>query len=387
MDGAGARRSPTRALERRACTGCASARGQGAHRAPSTGAARPTRRPPRLAVRDLAAARRGGGLRRPLGPQGARGAPAGRAAQGPRRDAAAARDRRRRTRSTPATTAPTSTPSARCATLVDAGAAASGALRRRALGRDAGGARGARPTSSSTARRACAGCSRRSRRASRPCGSSTCSRPRSCSAPAAATTLAVVTVVAASRELRRHARDRRGRLVGRRGGRRARIVGRRAQASPPIARLLADAKAATMMPEHRPGAVAAQPPVAAAAVDGRGRRASASSPRRSRAIAAGFAIIWALAWRRQDSAVVGDRGARRRDLLRRAARRRVRPMRARAHAGLPPRGAVAQRRRAAAAGVAALRTRAPRRSRPARARSPAPAGSSRRLHVLDRRAA
>src|SRR3954453_6638477 len=31
------------------------------------------------------------------------------------------------------------------------------------------------------------------------------------------------------------------------------FLGRRAATTPPIARLLADAKAATMMPEHRPG--------------------------------------------------------------------------------------------------------------------------------------
>ena len=35
------------------------------------------------------------------------------------------------------------------------------------------------------------------------------------------------------------------------------------------------------------------------------------------AVATGFGIIWSLAWRRQASAVRGDRGARRRTLLRR----------------------------------------------------------------------
>jgi hypothetical protein len=79
-------------------------------------------------------------------------------------------------------------------------------------------------------------------------------------------------------------------------------LGRRAETSPPIARLLATARTQTSLPEMRPGltvvnrlwpllvytAVAAgigvlRPPVAA--------------------IAAGGAIVWALAWRRQASAV------------------------------------------------------------------------------------
>jgi hypothetical protein len=79
-------------------------------------------------------------------------------------------------------------------------------------------------------------------------------------------------------------------------------LGRRAEASPPIARLLTTARAQTTLPELRPGltivnrlwplllyAIAFsalgvfRPPVAA--------------------VAAGGAIIWALAWRRQESAV------------------------------------------------------------------------------------
>jgi hypothetical protein len=79
-------------------------------------------------------------------------------------------------------------------------------------------------------------------------------------------------------------------------------LGRRAETTPPIARLLATARSQTTLPELRPGltlvnrlwplllyTVAAagvgifQPPVAA--------------------IAAGGAMIWALAWRRQESAV------------------------------------------------------------------------------------
>jgi hypothetical protein len=79
-------------------------------------------------------------------------------------------------------------------------------------------------------------------------------------------------------------------------------LGRRNEASPPIARLLAEARVQTMLPELRPGLTMLNrlwplltstigaailglfvPPVAA--------------------VASGFAIIWALAWRRQDAAV------------------------------------------------------------------------------------
>ena len=79
-------------------------------------------------------------------------------------------------------------------------------------------------------------------------------------------------------------------------------LGRRAEANPPIARLLADAKVAKTMPEHRPSAilinrlwllllftvVAGGPAFLAPQIPG---------------IAAGFAIIWALGWRRQEAAV------------------------------------------------------------------------------------
>jgi len=80
-------------------------------------------------------------------------------------------------------------------------------------------------------------------------------------------------------------------------------LGRRAEASPPIARLLATARTQTTLPELRPGTTIVnrlwplllyaiafsalgvfRPPVAA--------------------VAAGGAIIWALAWRRQDRAVL-----------------------------------------------------------------------------------
>ena len=79
-------------------------------------------------------------------------------------------------------------------------------------------------------------------------------------------------------------------------------LGRRATASPPIARLLASAKAATMMPEHRLGFTILNrlwplliSTLAAAAL--------AFLAPQIPGIATGFAIIWALAWRRQDAAV------------------------------------------------------------------------------------
>lgn len=79
-------------------------------------------------------------------------------------------------------------------------------------------------------------------------------------------------------------------------------LGRRAATNPPIARLLADAKAATMLPEHRPGATVLNRlwpllvlTIAASAI--------AFLAPQVPGIAAGFTIIWALAWRRQDAAV------------------------------------------------------------------------------------
>jgi hypothetical protein len=79
-------------------------------------------------------------------------------------------------------------------------------------------------------------------------------------------------------------------------------LGRRAQTSPPIARLLATARSQTLLPEQHPGRtllnrlwplllstiVAAVASVFYAQVAG---------------IAAGFGVIWALGWRRQEQAV------------------------------------------------------------------------------------
>ena len=80
------------------------------------------------------------------------------------------------------------------------------------------------------------------------------------------------------------------------------FVGRRQAVTPAIGRLLADAKAATMMPEHRPGAVVLNrlwPLLVSTIVAGGLAFLAPQVP----AIATGFAVIWSLAWRRQDSAV------------------------------------------------------------------------------------
>jgi hypothetical protein len=79
-------------------------------------------------------------------------------------------------------------------------------------------------------------------------------------------------------------------------------LGRRNEINPPIARLLADAKAATMMPDIRPGATMVNrlwPMLLVVVVAGALTFLGPQIP----GIAAGFTIIWALAWRRQESAV------------------------------------------------------------------------------------
>ncbi|HEY4811486.1 MAG TPA: hypothetical protein VIH71_10555 [Solirubrobacteraceae bacterium] len=79
-------------------------------------------------------------------------------------------------------------------------------------------------------------------------------------------------------------------------------MGRRAQANPPIARLLAGAQASTTLPEHRPGAILVNrlwPLLVFTLLSGGLAFLAPQIP----GIAAGFAIIWALSWRRQDAAV------------------------------------------------------------------------------------
>jgi len=119
----------------------------------------------------------------------------------------------------------------------------------------------------------------------------------------AATTLAVITIAAATTR----ADDRLVAfcagwwvLAAAIGG----FVGRQAQVNQPISRLLADAKPATTLPEHRPGAVLVNrlwPLLLGTLVAG----AIAFLVPQVAGIATGFAVIWALAWRRQDAAVLG----------------------------------------------------------------------------------
>jgi hypothetical protein len=80
------------------------------------------------------------------------------------------------------------------------------------------------------------------------------------------------------------------------------FVGRRNEVNPPIAKLLADATAATMMPEVRPGSTMANrlwPLFFVVVVAGAVSFLGPQIP----GIATGFTIIWALAWRRQEAAV------------------------------------------------------------------------------------
>ena len=81
------------------------------------------------------------------------------------------------------------------------------------------------------------------------------------------------------------------------------LLGRRGQVTAQIGRLLADAKVATMMPEHRPGAVVVNrlwPLLLSTVAAGAVGFVFPQVP----AVACGFAVIWSLAWRRQDSAVL-----------------------------------------------------------------------------------
>ena len=79
-------------------------------------------------------------------------------------------------------------------------------------------------------------------------------------------------------------------------------VGRRNQASPPIARLLADAKFQMTLPELQPGRTLLNRlwPLLISTL---GAAALGFFLPQVSAVAAGFAIIWALAWRRQEAAV------------------------------------------------------------------------------------
>jgi hypothetical protein len=80
------------------------------------------------------------------------------------------------------------------------------------------------------------------------------------------------------------------------------MVGRRSDANPPIARLLADARQSPALPEISPLRIVLNrlwPLLLPCVVAGALAFVAPSVP----AIAAGFAIIWALAWRNQERAV------------------------------------------------------------------------------------
>jgi hypothetical protein len=80
-------------------------------------------------------------------------------------------------------------------------------------------------------------------------------------------------------------------------------LGRRAETSPPIARLLAGARSQTSLPELAPGTTIVNRlwPLLLATI---GATAAAFVEPQVAAVAAGFTIIWALAWRRQEHAVL-----------------------------------------------------------------------------------
>jgi hypothetical protein len=79
-------------------------------------------------------------------------------------------------------------------------------------------------------------------------------------------------------------------------------LGRRADTSPPVARLLATARSTTSLPEQRPGRMLVNRlwPLLLVTVVALGL--ALVLPQVS-GIAAGFAMVWALAWRRQEAAV------------------------------------------------------------------------------------
>jgi hypothetical protein len=79
-------------------------------------------------------------------------------------------------------------------------------------------------------------------------------------------------------------------------------LGRHSRTNPSIARLLSGARSITTMPEHHPSAILLNrlwPLLLFTLLSGGLAFLAPQVP----GIAAGFAIIWALAWRRQDAAV------------------------------------------------------------------------------------
>ena len=117
-----------------------------------------------------------------------------------------------------------------------------------------------------------------------------------------ATLLAVITILGASRDLGEPTLTYVGvgwwLVAALLGG----WLGRRNEASPPIARLLADARMQTTLPELRPG-LTLLTRLWPLLVSTLGAAILGLFVPQVAAIAAGFAIIWALAWRRQEAAV------------------------------------------------------------------------------------
>jgi hypothetical protein len=81
------------------------------------------------------------------------------------------------------------------------------------------------------------------------------------------------------------------------------FIGRRNETSPPIARLLAAARAVTTLPEQKPTRVILNRLWPLLVVTVMAAAAGFLAPQVP-GIATGFAIIWALAWRRQHAAVL-----------------------------------------------------------------------------------
>jgi hypothetical protein len=80
------------------------------------------------------------------------------------------------------------------------------------------------------------------------------------------------------------------------------VLGRRAETNPPITRLLAGARSTTSLPEQQPSRLLINRlwPLAVSTIAAIGLALVAPQ---IPGIAAGFAMVWALAWRRQDAAV------------------------------------------------------------------------------------
>jgi hypothetical protein len=79
-------------------------------------------------------------------------------------------------------------------------------------------------------------------------------------------------------------------------------IGRRAATTPPIARLLAEARTVTSLPEQRPGTMLLNRLWPLFAITVAASALAVVAPQIP-AIAAGFAVIWSLSWRRQEAAV------------------------------------------------------------------------------------